>query len=291
MPSDSDVLERVKCDDNGDNHLYVKALEGQDSEGENQPGINIGGIQGTPQSKLNENDAISLNYEMLDSDDNVLGDNENNVEKCTSVDLAEKCPIANDDNNEDSNYDPNANRVLTGDDELENEAFDDYVTDDSEFQPVRKDRKKKTASDNVVSVTDIHEVPILVFDDMVNKDIPIGMKFVDSKQCKEAIQKYAICNGFNVRIIKSEKKRLGARWSINAIYQLTPKAEHRNCAKLIWANWKKIHRGEKYKKLFWGATYATEFQTKIDEINGESKAAFKDFMSQDPYKFCNQALG
>ncbi|KAF2308231.1 hypothetical protein GH714_037775 [Hevea brasiliensis] len=175
MISYLDIEEELRKLGYGDIHLYVEALEGQDSKGENQLGIDIGAIQGTPQSKLNENDAISLNYEMFDSNDIVLGDNENNVEKGTSVDPAEKCLMVDDDKSEDLNYDPDANRMLTGDDELENEVFDDYVTDDSEFQSVRKGQKKKTISDNVVGVTDMHEVPRLVFDDMVNEDIPSNL--------------------------------------------------------------------------------------------------------------------
>ena len=37
---------------------------------------------------------------------------------------------------------------------------------------------------------------------------------------------------------------------INALQKLAPNAEHRNCARHIYANWKKKFSGPKYKKLF-----------------------------------------
>ncbi|KAF2325261.1 hypothetical protein GH714_025827 [Hevea brasiliensis] len=64
-----------------------------------------------------------------------------------------------DDNSEDSNYDPNADRVLIGNDELENEAFDDYVTNDSEFQSVRKDIPSNLSLPSKLDSDDLSHTP------------------------------------------------------------------------------------------------------------------------------------
>lgn len=44
---------------------------------------------------------------------------------------------------------------------------------------------------------------------------------------------------------------------MNAIYNLAMSAEQRNCARHIWTNWKKIHKGENFRKLFWGEVFCT----------------------------------
>ena len=38
---------------------------------------------------------------------------------------------------------------------------------------------------------------------------------------------------------------------INAISKVVPRAEHRNCARHIYADWKKKHRDQSYRKRFW----------------------------------------
>ncbi|KAF2298275.1 hypothetical protein GH714_021147 [Hevea brasiliensis] len=73
------------------------------------------------------------------------------------------------------------------------------------------------------------------------------------------------------------------------IKELVPNAEHRNCAKHIYANWKKIHKGEEFKKLFWKAAYATneaQFKKHSNAIKDIDSKAYDDFMKQDPTTFC-----
>ncbi|KAF2283461.1 hypothetical protein GH714_007492 [Hevea brasiliensis] len=106
-----------KWDENGDIHLFVEAIKENDSEGENQPGITHGQMQGTPKSKLSENDVISQNYEMVDEDGSIMGYSEENSARTPN----------------DRDYDLIKDRVENANDELKNESFNEYLTNDSEF--------------------------------------------------------------------------------------------------------------------------------------------------------------
>lgn len=46
------------------------------------------------------------------------------------------------------------------------------------------------------------------------------MKFIDSVQCRQAIQRYAMCKGYNVRILKSEMKKLFVRYELGCTWRL-----------------------------------------------------------------------
>ncbi|KAF2316284.1 hypothetical protein GH714_041625 [Hevea brasiliensis] len=81
---------------------------------------------------------------------------------------------------------------------------------------------------------------------------------------------------------------------INAISRLGPYAEHKNCARHIWANCKKVHRGEKYRKLFWNASYCTyeaNYKNKLNDMKDESQAAYDDFLVREPRLFCKAFIG
>ncbi|XP_057775377.1 uncharacterized protein LOC130994346 [Salvia miltiorrhiza] len=75
----------------------------------------------------------------------------------------------------------------------------------------------------------------------------------------------------------------------NAVAALAPQAEHRNCARHIYMNWKKVHKGQSLKNLFFRAVYATyeaDFKIAVQDMKIESPAAFDDFMARDTTKFC-----
>ncbi|XP_057802919.1 uncharacterized protein LOC131018211 [Salvia miltiorrhiza] len=75
----------------------------------------------------------------------------------------------------------------------------------------------------------------------------------------------------------------------NAVAALAPEAEHRNCARHIYMNWKKVHKGQTLKNLFFRAVYATfeaEFKLAVQDLMDESPPAFEDFMARDTSKFC-----
>ncbi|XP_057769544.1 uncharacterized protein LOC130989579 [Salvia miltiorrhiza] len=54
-------------------------------------------------------------------------------------------------------------------------------------------------------------------------------------------------------------------------------------------NWKKVHKGQTLKNIFFRAVYATfeaEIKLAVQEMKEESMAAFEDFMGRDTSKFC-----
>ena len=58
----------------------------------------------------------------------------------------------------------------------------------------------------------------------------------------------------------------------NAVKELIPLVEHRNCARHIYANWKKVHKGPKLKQLFWKlvrSTYRQEYDLACKELESE----------------------
>ncbi|KAF2292047.1 hypothetical protein GH714_000344 [Hevea brasiliensis] len=121
-------------DEDGDIHIYVEAKKGIISEGENNPIVDNANVNLTPKSKLNDEDACSQNIE-------VVGENH-------SVNLGlQNDPSKEDDVNEDSgdstdeDYEAFLTRLQAIDDEYDDEAFEDYITDNSEYYIVRKGKK------------------------------------------------------------------------------------------------------------------------------------------------------
>lgn len=95
-----------------------------------------------------------------------------------------------------------------------------------------------------------------------------------------------VFSNFNIFLFNDFKSIQGLT---NVINHLAPHAKHRNCAKHIWANWKKTHKGEKFRKLFWNATYythETDFKRKIKEMKEESEAAHDEFIARELRLFC-----
>lgn len=70
---------------------------------------------------------------------------------------------------------------------------------------------------------------------------------------------------------------------------LAPFAEHRNCAKHVYNNWKKTYKGSTLMHIFWRAvrsTYRQEWESAVDEMKNEDMAAYDNFMDRDPTKIC-----
>ena len=76
----------------------------------------------------------------------------------------------------------------------------------------------------------------------------------------------------------------------NAVAYLLPHAEHRNCARHIYANWKKKgHSTQLLQKLFWKAVKATtqqDFKKIMSQINTLEPQAAEDFQAVGVMKFC-----
>lgn len=76
---------------------------------------------------------------------------------------------------------------------------------------------------------------------------------------------------------------------LNAVVQHWDKAEHRNCARHIYANWNKKFKGDALKLIFWKAVKAyceADFTKAIEELKEENADAAKAFLGQNPKCFC-----
>lgn len=76
---------------------------------------------------------------------------------------------------------------------------------------------------------------------------------------------------------------------LNAVRDLAPLAEHRNCARHVYCNWKKQFKGATLKNMFWKAvrsTYQQEWNEAVEEMKAENQRAYENFIERDPSKFC-----
>ncbi|WOK97368.1 hypothetical protein Cni_G06076 [Canna indica] len=93
-----------------------------------------------------------------------------------------------------------------------------------------------------------------------------------------------IAQGYGIALISDQQKGLEY-----AIKQRVPAAEHRNCARHIYANWKKKHPGHVLKSLFWRAvrcTIESDFKKTMSEMQATSDRAHQDFLAVGVTKFC-----
>lgn len=68
-----------------------------------------------------------------------------------------------------------------------------------------------------------------------------------------------------------------------------PYAEHRQCARHIYANFKKKFPGLEYKNLFWGAamtSVVTKFNREMEKIKELNEAAYTHLIERDPNTWC-----
>ncbi|XP_021993413.1 uncharacterized protein LOC110890146 [Helianthus annuus] len=76
---------------------------------------------------------------------------------------------------------------------------------------------------------------------------------------------------------------------LNAVASHWTKAEHRNCAMHIYANWHKKHKGDELKEVFWKAVRAycePDFKDAIEEMKELLTEASEAFIKQNPRYFC-----
>ena len=76
---------------------------------------------------------------------------------------------------------------------------------------------------------------------------------------------------------------------LRAVQQELPKAEHRHCARHIYANWNKTFKGEEMKLLFWRCAKAynlADFEEGINEMEEVNSAAVDAFKNYGPQLFC-----
>ncbi|XP_057809025.1 uncharacterized protein LOC131023500 [Salvia miltiorrhiza] len=102
------------------------------------------------------------------------------------------------------------------------------------------------------------------------------------------LQELGVVDGMGISFISDQQKGL-----INAVQNLASFAEHRNCARHVYCNWKKEFKGPTLKNLFWKAarsTYQAQWEAALEEIKVENEAAYEDFNSRDYRRFCKVLL-
>ncbi|XP_057811787.1 uncharacterized protein LOC131026026 [Salvia miltiorrhiza] len=124
-----------------------------------------------------------------------------------------------------------------------------------------------------------------------NQMFPIAWAVVEveNESCwrwflKILLEELGIEDGLGVTFISDQQKGLQ-----NAVKELAPFAEHRNCARHVYCNWKKQFKGATLKNIFWRAvrsTYRDEFDAAVEEMRQENQSAYDDFMEKDHHRFC-----
>ncbi|XP_057791096.1 uncharacterized protein LOC131008220 [Salvia miltiorrhiza] len=81
----------------------------------------------------------------------------------------------------------------------------------------------------------------------------------------------------------------GDRGLINAVETTLPNAEHRWCARHIYANWSKNWRGPELTKQFWicaWSTYEEDFKQNLTKIGDIKKKAAEELLKYPPHTWC-----
>ncbi|XP_023762712.2 uncharacterized protein LOC111911153 [Lactuca sativa] len=95
--------------------------------------------------------------------------------------------------------------------------------------------------------------------------------------------------GHGLTLISDQHKGL-----IETVKERVPTAEHRQCARHIYANFKKRFKGEQYRKLFWAAVASTtqpKFEAEMNSIKKIDPLAYEHLMERDPKSWCRAFFG
>ena len=74
-----------------------------------------------------------------------------------------------------------------------------------------------------------------------------------------------------------------------ALATVLPNEEHRNCAKNVYANWKKTYVNEDNRPFFWRVAYnrtISEFESMMDELCVFDRELHDDLKTSDPSTWC-----
>ncbi|XP_010506952.1 PREDICTED: uncharacterized protein LOC104783503 [Camelina sativa] len=90
--------------------------------------------------------------------------------------------------------------------------------------------------------------------------------------------------GKNLTIISDKQKGL-----VIAVTAELPQAEHRMCARHMYANWKKSFNRSEYKNLFWGVAYSYhegEYEKNMQMVHAYDPAAYEALLVTEPRRWC-----
>ncbi|KAM0916359.1 hypothetical protein ACQ4PT_010238 [Festuca glaucescens] len=85
-------------------------------------------------------------------------------------------------------------------------------------------------------------------------------------------------------VISDQQKGL-----IKAVNEIIPNAEHRMCARHIYANWRKEHRDKVFQKMFWACAKSSDtiqFNYNRAKLAQKTQAGAKDMMKTAPEHWC-----
>nr|XP_043616053.1 uncharacterized protein LOC122587969 [Erigeron canadensis] len=110
-----------------------------------------------------------------------------------------------------------------------------------------------------------------------------GLKEGFKKGCRREVALYGC---FLKTSCKGELLTAGL---LEAIKEVMPRAEHKQCARYIYENFRKVYSGVEYRNLFWKAaksTYPAQFDDVMKEIKASNPNAFKYLMERNPKSWC-----
>ncbi|CAH9132495.1 unnamed protein product [Cuscuta epithymum] len=91
-------------------------------------------------------------------------------------------------------------------------------------------------------------------------------------------------DGVDMTFISDEHQSI-----LRGVHKVFPMAEHRHCARHVFANWHKSHKGDELKMLFWKAAKAyngADLEEALDEMSKVNPVAASPFRSCTPNLFC-----
>lgn len=80
---------------------------------------------------------------------------------------------------------------------------------------------------------------------------------------------------------------------LHAVKSVLPEAEHRHCARHIFAHWHKTYKGDDFKIAFWKIAKAynkTDYEDALQELRNMDDDAANDFLSYKPEVFCRSFM-
>ncbi|CAA7031635.1 unnamed protein product [Microthlaspi erraticum] len=135
------------------------------------------------------------------------------------------------------------------------------------------------------------EILAAVGRDADNRIFPIAWAIVrveDTESWTWFVEKLKIDLGLElgngITIISDKQKGL-----INVVADLLPNAEHRHCARHIFANWRKNYKTEDYEDYFWDIAYNSnvgDFQFNMDALKAFDETAYTDLLKTEPKIWC-----
>ncbi|KAL7600142.1 hypothetical protein Lser_V15G22071 [Lactuca serriola] len=90
--------------------------------------------------------------------------------------------------------------------------------------------------------------------------------------------------GKGVCVISDQHKGL-----VEASKDILPYVEHRQCARHIYANFRKVYSGVQFRNMFWAAAKSTtegDFKFNMERIRAISYAAYDHLMAREPTSWC-----